>query len=170
MHPSVKSKNPPKKFRWEELSVPLVVVLFSASYLYQVWGERRIVILWPYTVMALLILSTGVGILKGLAGSWRQEDERDSAGEGALAWARNWAKPLMITGTTIAYLAAISYLGFTLSNFLYLSVLLWALGSRRVWEITVLSLLITFILHLVMINFFQMPVPRLSLPFTSWEL
>lgn len=156
--------------RREELSVPLVVVLFSLSYIYQVWGERRVVILWPYTVMALLILSTAVGILQGLAGSWRQEDEKDTAGEGAFAWARNWAKPLIITGVTVAYLAAIAYLGFSLSNFLYLMVLFWALGTRRLFQITGLSLLITFILHLVMINFFQMPVPRLSLPFTSWEL
>jgi len=170
MHWNGKRKKPWKMIRWEEFVTPLVGVLFSMSYLYQVWGQPRIVVLWPYTVMALLLLSIVWVVVNGLAGRWRLENEKDTDGKGASAWTRIWAKPLIIAGTTITYLAAIAHLGFTLSNFLYLSVLFWALGSRRVWEIAGLSLLLTFILHLVMINIFQMPIPRLSLPFTSWEL
>ncbi len=170
MRSAEKRKKPLEGIRREELLVPILVFLFSISYISQVWGAPRVVILWPYIVMVSLLICTAGVMIEGLAGSWRQEGAKDTSGAGILALLHKGFKPLVITGTTICYLAAIEHLGFTLSNFLYLMILLWALGTRRSWVITVISLVIIIILHLVMINFLQMPVPRLPLPFISWEL
>jgi len=165
-----KRKDYPQGIRREELFVPILVVISSISYISQVWGEPRVVILWPYIVMVLLLACTALVVLEGLTGGWRQESQKDISDAGIFAWLRKSVKPLVITGTTIIYLGAIDHLGFTLSNFLYLMALLWALGTRRALVITGISLVIAAILHVVMINFLQMPVPRFPLPFTSWEL
>jgi len=163
-------KNFLEGIRREELFVPILVFISSISYISQVWREPRVVILWPYIVMVLLLACTALVVLEGLAGGWRQERQKDISDAGIFAWLRKSVKPLVITGTTIIYLGAIEHLGFTLSNFLYLMGLLWALGTRRAFVITGISLVIAVVLHVVMINFLQMPVPRLTLPFTSWEL
>ncbi|MBW2306641.1 MAG: tripartite tricarboxylate transporter TctB family protein [Deltaproteobacteria bacterium] len=165
-----KKKKSLEGLRREEFFVPIVVILSSISYISQVWGAPRVVILWPYIVMVLLLVCTAVVVGESLAGGWRRVQKKDSSSAGILAWLRKGEKPLLITGITICYLVAIEHLGFTLSNFLYLMILLRVLGTRSVMVITCISLLITAVLHLVMINFLQMPIPRLHLPFTSWEL
>jgi hypothetical protein len=165
-----KREKPLKGIRREELLVPFLVVIFSISYITQVWGAPRVVVLWPYIVMALLLICTVAVVIEGLAGGWRHKDLTDASGPGALAWLRKGVKPLIISGVTIIYLAAFERMGFTLANLLYLMTLFWALGTRRARVIVGISLIIAVVLHLAMINFLQMPVPRLSLPFTTWEL
>lgn len=158
------------RLKREELFVPIIVVLCSLLYVVQVWGFPLVVVLWPYIVMAFLIICTAVVVVEGMAGDWLRETGKHVSGEGFSALLRKGMKPLIITGVTVIYLAVIEYLGFTLSNFLYLLVLLRALGNRRIWFIIVISLAIVLILHLVMNSFLQMPIPRLHIPFLDWDL
>jgi hypothetical protein len=147
----------------EELFLPLFSILFSLLYLTQVWGEPRIVVLWPYLIMALLIGCSLLLLMKGLAKGERPSDALPPEMKGAM-------KPLLITGATVIYLACVDYLGFSLSNFLYLTVLIWLLGTRQAPVLFGLSLGIAALLHLVMVDFLQMPVPRLPIPWTDWQI
>ncbi|MFH1757055.1 MAG: tripartite tricarboxylate transporter TctB family protein [Pseudomonadota bacterium] len=159
-----------QRIRWEELIVPLLSIFFSLIFLSQVWGEPRIVVLWPYIIMALLIGCSALIVLKGLKEGWRQEAREEKAFAGIWPWMKIAVKPLLISGTTVIYLAGVDTLGFTLSNFLYLMILIWCLGTRKTWTLIGLSLVITVILHVVMIDFLQMPVPTLTIPWIKWPI
>jgi len=154
----------------EELFLPLFSILFSLLYLTQVWGEPRIVVLWPYLIMALLIgCSLGL-LMKGLAKGGRRGEKEERPSDALPPRMKGAVKPLLITGATAIYLACVEYLGFSLSNFLYLTILIWLLGTRQARVLIGLSLGIAALLHLVMVDFLQMPVPRLSIPWTHWQL
>jgi len=153
-----------------ELFIPLLSIFFSLLYLSQVWGEPRIVVLWPYLVMALLIGCSLLPVFRVLAkGVRREEREKRPSGE-ILPRLKTASKPLLICSATIVYLIGVNYLGFSLSNFLYLTILIWLLGTRKARVLIGLSLGITVLLHLVMVDFLQMPVPRLPAPWTTWQI
>ena len=159
-----------RRIRWEELLVPFLSIFFSLIYLVQVWRETRVVGLWPYINIAMLIGCSALIVLKDRMEGRGQEDRKEGTFVGILPWMKTAVKPLLISGATIIYLAAVDYLGFTLSNFLYLVILIWLLGTRQVWMLFGLSLLISVILHLVLIDFLQMPVPRLIIPLINWQI
>ena len=106
MHRIEKGRKPLAGVKREELFLPIIMVLFSVSYIIQVWGEPGLVVLWPYIVMGSLLICTGAVVGIGLAGGWRQEGTTDTSDEGIWAWLRKGIKPLVITGTTIIYLMA----------------------------------------------------------------
>ncbi len=159
-----------QRIKWEELFVPFLSIFFSLLYLGQVWREPRIVVLWPYIIMAMLVGCSALIVLKDLMEGRGQEDRKEGTFVGILPWMKMAVKPLLISGATIIYLAGVGCLGFTLSNFLYLVILIWLLGTRKIRTLFGLSLLISVILHLVMIDFLQMPVPRLIIPWINWQI
>jgi hypothetical protein len=164
------NKNQDHRIRGEELFLPLLSISFSLLYLSQVWEEPRVVVLWPYLIMILLIACSLMLVIKGLAKGERRGKEEVRPLGGVLSRIKGGAKPLLISGATVAYLAGVNHLGFSSANLLYLIILIRSLGTRRAGVLVGLSLGITALLHLVMIDFLQMPVPRLPIPWTDWQI
>lgn len=159
-----------KIIKGEELIIPILFLLFSLIYLAQVWQEAYIVVLWPFIVMALLLGSIIFLLIKLFVEQTEPKAKPKKMLANIILWLSDNRKPLFIVLFTILYLSFLPYLGFSLSNFLYLMVLFWVLGTHQFLSNISLAAAISAILHLIMIEFLQMTIPRLSLPLVNWQI
>lgn len=153
-----------------EIFIPILCLLLSLIYLGQVWQEVYIVVLWPYIIIALLWGCNLILLMRIFKFKRKPRVESKKILVNTTNWLSSNRKPLYITWLTILYLGLIPYLGFSLSNFFYLITLFWLLGTHQFLSTISLSGIITAILHLIIIEFLQMSVPRLSLPWTNWSI
>ncbi len=159
--PLQKERKQFKKIKAEDFFLPLLIIFFSLVYLGQVWGEPKVVILWPYIVITLLL---SCSILIVIIAAKKNTENQNFFSKLGLKRAM---KPLLLSGTTVIYLIGINYLGFSLTNFFYLILLFWSLGTKQFWTVVGLSLLISIILHIIIVEFLQMPVPRITIPWSE---
>jgi len=72
-------------------------------------------------------------------------------------------RPGIVLVCSAGYLLAVPWLGFSLSNFLFMLVLFRCLGSPRWLQNFVVALGITVFLHIALITFMKLSLPQLNL-------
>lgn len=113
--------------------------------------------LFPLTLEAFLVLS-GVALL--VRGFLSGEGQTNS-NEEKLDYGRGW----LVIIASLVYVAAINFVGFYVSSFVFLTLLSWFLGDRRwnlhAWGISSLfGLVVTGILYVAFWLFLKVPAPQ----------
>lgn len=71
-----------------------------------------------------------------------------------------WMSGIAFAGTTLAYVLLLDTVGFVVSSFLYLSVLIFLLGTRSISLTLVLPAVVVGFLYLSMTVFLKFPLPQ----------
>lgn len=116
-----------KKHAGGELIIPVVALLFTVYYLTTIWNSP-----WEAQVAAFLVASVLLAliVIYLIRTALELKAGKVSLAIGALIEPR-WILPkrLAVIALTVAYLVAIDYLGFTLTSFLFLFVMMSVLGD-----------------------------------------
>ncbi|MBC8353069.1 MAG: tripartite tricarboxylate transporter TctB family protein [Planctomycetes bacterium] len=99
------------------------------------------------------------------AGSWEFATRKRKGGPTAQE-PSNLAMPLLVCGGLLGYVVAISWLGFAISTFAFVSMTTWWLGARP-WQSLVAAMVITASVWLSFVVFFEVQLPTgvFGLPF-----
>ena len=148
----------PKKNILPDLIIPILALAFTVYYLTTITEVPWIAQASAVTVSVLLLLAilafavrTGVRLARG---------ESEIRFRGLLDDRRTGLKRLALLGLTIAYIAVIETLGFTLTTFLFLSFSITLLSSlSNVWRALLIAAVCSMTGYLVFIVLFQTRFP-----------
>ena len=152
-----------------ELLVLLLIFSYATYYYLEVYvlPSRTINLLLIGPVYYVLAISTVLLVFFRVRDAARQlkgglaqtssdgeaADEEDSDGS-------MWKNGLVFAGTTLAYVLLLDKIGFVVSSFLYLSVLIFLLGTRTIALTLVLPAVLVGFLYLSMTVFLKFPLPQ----------
>ena len=120
-------KNRPK-IHWGEALVPGLGLLFGVGYFLQSLDAPKQALLWP-TLTALTVLVFWVPIVVKFV--FRKDAP---AAKIRLSWLwRDGQRTGLITAATLGYLVLVPFLGFSISNFIFMLAVFRGLGSRQ-WK------------------------------------
>ena len=148
----------PKKNILPDLIIPILALAFTGYYLTTITEVPWIAQASAVTVSVLLLLAilafavrTGVRLARG---------ENEIRFRGLLGDRRTGLKRLALLGLTIAYIAVIETLGFTLTTFLFLSFSITLLSSlNNLWRAFLIAAVCSMTGYLVFIVLFQTRFP-----------
>lgn len=149
---------PTKDERIGQAVVPAIAIIFAISYFIQTAEAPGGTLIWP-AAMAVL---AGVLLLIILVQLFFQKPEPQKPSLSSLKW-DTVLKPLMILMGPILYVALLSVLGFTAANLLFLCLMFRALGGIRWLQNFLVAFIIALFLHLTLIVFMKLTLPRLVL-------
>jgi cobalamin synthase len=154
--------SPMKDERIGQAVVPAIAIIFAISYFIQTAEAPEGTLIWP-AAMAVL---AGVLLLIILVQLFFQKKEPQKTSLSSLKW-DTVLKPLMILMGPILYVALLPVLGFTPANLIFLSLMFRALGGTRWLQNFVVAFIIALFLHLTLIVFMKLSLPRLVLSGTT---
>jgi putative tricarboxylic transport membrane protein len=130
---------------WEAYSYP-----YESAYF-----PRIIILLLAIMSCALL----GKSILEG-----RRENVREDRPPGVKSisfWEREAArKVILMIAVSFIYLLIMSSVGFYLTTLVYLPLMIWLLGVRKIRVITLSAVLVLIFIYLVFSAFLKIPIPE----------
>ncbi len=154
-------EKPQRRIDWGEAVVPGIGLLFCLAYYIQTWNAPRSAMFWPIMVSVVAGLFWVLVVVKFLF------VRRPTASESQqLTWPgfkKRYGRLLLIGLGAIGYVTAVPYIGFSISNFIFMQVIFRGLGSRR-WATNVaVALGITLFLHVALIVLMKLSLPQLTL-------
>ncbi|RJQ55120.1 MAG: tripartite tricarboxylate transporter TctB family protein [Desulfobacteraceae bacterium] len=149
-----------RKINLGEAVIPGLALVFVLAFFIQVRSAPAVALYWPVAVAAAL------GIF-WVAVTARFVFPRSEAGDSALMRGRAGitGRVVLIFLASVGYLAAVSRLGFTLSNFFFMLLLFRKLGGRSWLRDILVAVSIAGFLHLALVVLMQLSLPRLDLGF-----
>lgn len=145
---------------WGEAIVPALALVFGASFFFQTMDAPRKAIIWPIIVAS----TVGVFWICILAAFViKRAPLRERTTQGGDSKPMKTKGPVMVLAGTVLYLAVIPWLGFSLSNFVFMISIFRALGGTNWTRNLIVASIISLFLHLVLVYFMQLSVPRLEL-------
>ena len=149
-----------RTINWGEAVVPGAGLLFGIAYFIQVTDASWVALYWPVLIAAMSGLLWLVIVLSFVF----SKGEQARRGHFSLSWLwEKGRKVSMIFLASIGYLLAISYLGFSITNFCFMILVFRCLGSKKWVQNLVVALIITLFLHVALIVFMKMSLPQLSI-------
>jgi putative tricarboxylic transport membrane protein len=111
----------------------------------------------PFGITALLGLMSIYLLLKGVLQATREQKNTEAAAKLALK------KPVIILVILAGYGVFFNILGFSLSNFLLMMLLVWVVGRQKLRLALIVSLLTAASAYLLFVVAFGLPLPQGSL-------
>jgi hypothetical protein len=152
-----------RQIDWGEMLVPAVAFTFGALYFFQTRDAPADAIRWP-VLTALLTGALWLGVVFTFAlklGPGAKASATASAP--AAEHGRQRRRVYVVFLATVGYLGIIAYLGFTLTNILFMLVVFRGLGSRRWTRNIWVALTIALFLHLALVILMKQDLPQLIL-------
>jgi len=149
---------PMKDERIGQAVVPAIAIIFAISYFIQTADAPKGTLIWPAATAVL----AGVLLLIILVQLIFKKKEARKPSLPGLKWA-TVLKPLMILTGPVLYVALLPVLGFTPANLIFLSLMFRALGGTRWVQNFFVAFIIALFLHLTLIVFMKLALPRLVL-------
>lgn len=150
-----------RRIDWGEAVVPGLVLVFGLAYFFQTRDASWAVLYWPLIVAVL----TGI-LLLGVVFKFviiRVEEKQEEAGPGFKARLLGSKKSGLIFLGSVGYVCAVPFIGFSLSNFIFMQVIFRGLGSKK-WIMNILTALgLTVFLHVVLIVLMKLSLPQLMI-------
>lgn len=150
---------PARRFDAGEAVVPGLALVFALAFFLQTTDAPAKTMVWPFITAAIcLVLWLPIVITY----VWRRgggDRPRPKAGGLRVRGAR----PALVLSAVVGYLLVLPWLGFTLDNFVFMLALSRGLGGRR-WGVNLaVAAGLALFLHLALVVFLQLEVPRLHL-------
>lgn len=149
-----------RKINPGEIVVPAVTLVFVAAYFIQVRNAPAVALYWPLTVAAALAVFWAAVVVRFVR--VRQEPSGPVVKKTVSLIPGRVA---LVFFSSIGYLAAVTRLGFTLSNIAFMLVIFRGLGGRRWTRNILVALAIAIFLHVALVVLMQLSLPRLDLGF-----
>ncbi len=149
-----------RKVNLGEAAVPVLTLAFMAAYFFQVRNAPAVALYWPLTVAAVLVLFWLAVVVRFV---WARQGPSGPASKKAAG--NLSARVALVFFASVGYLAAVSWLGFTLSNIVFMLVIFRGLGARAWARNIVVALAIAASLHLALVVLMQLSLPQLDLGF-----
>jgi hypothetical protein len=136
----------------------LLAYLEALSYPYRSSYFPRIIIIL-IGLMACTLLTKSIR-------EWRKQKkaplyQRPEKDEGLPIWKQEMArKVLLMTTGSIFYLAILNLLGFFATSIVYLPVMIWLLGFRKVKTIAISTFVVLVFIYLIFVTFLKVPLPE----------
>ncbi len=143
---------------WGEVVVPAIGLVFGLSFFFQTGDAPKDAMQWPYLTAAAAFL-LWVPIVVTFVRRRRVPVEK-------LRLRRLWEtgrRTAFIFVAAVGYLLLMPFIGFSLANFLLLLIVFRGLGGRRWLRNIAVALGITLFLHLALVVFMQLSLPRLTI-------
>lgn len=140
--------------------MPALTLAFVAAYFFQVRNAPAVALYWPLTVAAVLALFWVAVVVRFL---WVRQEPSGSVAQKAAGLIP--ARVALLFFASIGYLAVVSWLGFTLSNIVFMLVIFRGLGGRNWTRNIVVALAIAVFLHVSLVVLMQLSLPQLDLGF-----
>lgn len=151
---------PRRTINWGEAIVPGLGLLFAIAYFIQVTDASWVAVYWPVLIAIILGILWLMTLFSFLLSKGEQVDRRHFS----ISWfSGKGRKVSLIFLASIGYLLAISYLGFSISNFCFMILIFRCLGSKKWVQNIVVALVITLFLHVALVVFLKMSLPQLSI-------
>ncbi len=151
---------PRRTLNWGEATIPGVALLFAIAYFIQVMDAVWVALYWPVLIAVVLGLLWVMVVFSFIVSKGEEADRRQFS----ISWF--WGKGQrvsLIFLASIGYLLAISYLGFSITNFCFMILIFRLLGSKKWTQNIVVALIITLFLHFALVVFMKMSLPQLSI-------
>ena len=149
-----------RKVNFGEAVVPALILAFVAAYFLQVRNAPPVALYWPLTVAAVLALFWAAVVVRFV---WVRQEPSGFVSKKAAGLIP--ARVALVFFASVGYLAAISWLGFTLSNIVFMLVIFRGLGGRNWTRNIIVALTIAVFLHVALVVLMQLSLPRLGLGF-----
>ena len=146
------------KINLGEAVVPTIGLVFGISFFLQTGDAPPDAMQWPY-------LAAGAVLLLWLPILFKFVLKRETRSEKIqMSWLwRDGRRVLFIFCAPVAYLMLMPHLGFSLSNFFLLLIVFRGLGGQNWIRNVSVAVVITVFLHLALIVFMQLSIPRLTI-------
>ena len=144
------------KIDWGEALVPGIGIIFGLSFFLQVGDAPKDAVQWPSMTAVALLPLFAIILVKFVL----KEDTASKKLQFNWLW-KDGRRVLFIFCAAVVYLLLMPYLGFSVSNFLMLLVVFKGLGGHGWIKNISIALGITLFLHLALITFMQLSIPRL---------
>lgn len=156
--PTPRQAPPARRFDPGEAIVPGLALAFGLAFFLQTTDAPPKTMVWPLITAGLCL---GLWLPIVFRHVWRRRGESwPGAKPGSR---RQGAGALLVLGVVLGYLLALPWLGFTLDNFVFMLVMARSLGGRR-WGVNLaVAAGLALFLHLALVVFLQLEVPRLHL-------
>jgi len=118
---------------------------------------------FPRIIILLLAIMScalwGKSILEGR--KEKAPGDRPPGAEGLSFWKKEVVrKVILMIAVSVIYLLIMSSVGFYLTTLVYLPVMIWLLGVRKIRVITLSTGLVLFFIYLVFSAFLRVPIPE----------
>jgi hypothetical protein len=152
-----------------ELLVLLLIFSYATYYYLEVHAlpSRTINLLLIGPVYYVLAVSTVLMVffrvrdaIREQRGGRKTERVNDGVADDETSGKPMWISGLAFAGCTFAYVLLLDTIGFVVSSFLYLCVLIFLLGTRSILLTLVLPALVVSFLYLAMTVFLKFPLPQ----------
>jgi len=151
---------PRRTINWGEAIVPGLGLLFAIAYFIQVTDASWVAIYWPVLIAVVLGLLWLMVVCSFILSKGEEAERRHFSI--SWFWGRG-RKVSLVFSASIGYLLAISYLGFSITNFCFMILIFRLLGSKKWTQNIVVALVITLFLHFALIVFMKMSLPQFSI-------
>jgi len=149
-----------KSINWGESIVPLLALAFGAAYFFQTRDAPGVALYWPI-IIAVVAGSLWIAVVVKFV--FAKKDTISQTRSKAPNTIAKFQRPAIVLICSAGYLVAVPWLGFSLSNFIFMLVLFRCLGSQRWLQNCAVALAIATFLHVALITFMKLSLPQLNL-------
>jgi hypothetical protein len=149
-----------KSINWGESIVPLLALAFGAAYFFQTRDAPIVALYWPI-IIGIVAGSLWIAVVVKFA-FFKKDVTRQTRGNLSDIIAKSHRTAIVLV-CSAGYLIAVPWLGFSLSNFIFMLVLFRCLGSQRWLQNCAVALGIAVFLHVALITFMKLSLPQLNL-------
>lgn len=149
------------RINWGEAVVPILTLLFGVAFLLQTLDAPKVAIFWPAIIgsltcaLWLAVVVKFVLLKEAISENGKKVDAKKIFDD--------FKRPGLVLFGSFGYLFALPWLGFTLSNFVFMLIIFRGLGSTKWLNNVLIALGIAIFLHISLIVVMQLSLPQLDL-------
>lgn len=149
------------RINWGEAVIPILTLLFGGAFLLQTLDAPRVAIFWPAIIGSLTCVLWLAVVVKFVVS--KETVSENGKKLDAKQIVSDFKRPGLVLLGSFGYLFALPWLGFTLSNFVFMLIIFRGLGSTKWLNNVLIALGIAIFLHIALIVIMQLSLPRLDL-------
>lgn len=149
------------RINWGEAIVPILTLLFGVAFLLQTLDAPNVAIFWP-AVIGTLTCALWLGVVVKFV-LLKEKISKNGKKVDAKKIFNDFKRPGLILFGSFGYLFALPWLGFTLSNLVFMLIIFRGLGGTKWLNNVLIALGIAIFLHISLIVIMQLSLPQLDL-------
>jgi len=143
--------------------VAVILLIFCGLAYWEAYSYPHESAYFPRIIILLLAAMSSVLLVKSILEGRREKvaGNRPRGVEGPSFWKNEvFRKVILMIAVSIIYLLIMSSVGFYLTTLVYLPVMTWLLGVRKIKVITLSTVFVLFFIYLVFSAFLRVPIPE----------
>jgi hypothetical protein len=141
---------------WGDWFIPILALLYAAYTVIDqiIRGLADSTIMYSVFLAAVIVVFAVISIIQG----WRHRPEVDISPECRAGRHKISLRLILFVLWGLFFIPALIYLGYAIAVFVYLGVLLWALGERPWYKVLAIDLAFVMIVHFLFVKTVGMPL------------